>query len=72
MGLLVLDMLLPCSIYLTLTLQIMYKIINTDVRYYDQSVTKPTFLVKKTTNFGHYIERNTINCYKIVNRNIFQ
>ncbi|EGU51402.1 hypothetical protein VIOR3934_21056 [Vibrio orientalis CIP 102891 = ATCC 33934] len=66
-GLLDLDMMLPRSIYLTFTLQIMYKIINTDVRYYDHFVTKPTFLVKKTAKCAHYIEQNTTNCYKIVN-----
>ncbi|KAB0287991.1 hypothetical protein F2P58_10980 [Vibrio fortis] len=64
-------MLLPCSIYLTLTLQTMYKIINTDVRYSDQIVTNTSFLVKKTANFAHYIEQKPISCYKIVNKNIF-
>ncbi|EQM01820.1 hypothetical protein D019_1228 [Vibrio parahaemolyticus VP2007-095] len=38
MGLRVPDMIFPCSIYLTFTLQTMYKIINTDIRYYRHNV----------------------------------
>ncbi|TFH92614.1 hypothetical protein ELS82_05325 [Vibrio ouci] len=65
---LVLAMVLPCSIYLTFTLQTMYKIINRNVRYSDQIVTNSTFLFKKKPFFAQYIEQNCSNCYKIVNK----
>ncbi|TMX44988.1 hypothetical protein DA100_04790 [Vibrio sp. Hep-1b-8] len=61
-------MMLPRSIYLTFTLQTMYKIINSNVRYSDQIVTNPSFLVKKEPFFAQYIEQKTTTCYKMVNK----
>ncbi|PNH93557.1 hypothetical protein C1M59_06455 [Vibrio diazotrophicus] len=61
-------MTIPCSIYLTFTLQTVYKIINTDVQNNGNNVTLSTFLALKANIYAHYIEQNKNDCYKIVNK----